>query len=77
LASAVAALPAAACALFIGVPAIALALGLPLYAVVYVLLAFWLGLVKQEEVLAVWNEVKSFFFAGKNKEVAAKAVSPV
>lgn len=77
LASAVAALPAAACAWFIGVPAIALALGLPLYAVVYVLLAFWLGLVKQEEVLAVWNEVRSSFFAGKSKEVAAKAVSPV
>ncbi len=76
LASAVAALPAAACARFIGVPAIALAVGLPLYAVVYLLLAFWLGLVQQEEILAVWNEVKSFF-AGRSKEIPAKAVNPV
>ncbi len=76
LASMVAALPAAACARLIRVPAIALAIGLPLYAVVYMLLAFWLGLVRQEEILAVWNDLGSFF-ATRSKEVPTKAVHPV
>jgi O-antigen/teichoic acid export membrane protein len=58
LAAIVAGLPAAACARWIPSHALALAAGLPLYAVTYALLAFRLGLVDREEMRNLTGEAR-------------------